>query len=104
MHDPRKRHLQAMNKILQYFLTSPGRGLLFKRNGKLKIEVYTEADYAGSITDRKSTPRYCMFLGENLVTWRSKKQNVVARSNAKAEFQAMAHGVVLIVIAENYSK
>jgi len=34
-----------------------------------------------------------MFLGGNLVTWRSKKQNIVARSNVKAEFRAMAQGV-----------
>ena len=34
-----------------------------------------------------------MFLGGNLVTWRSKKQNVVARSSAEAEFRAMAQGV-----------
>jgi len=47
MHDPRDI-LQAMNKILHYFKTSTGRGLLFKRNEKLKIKVYTDADYAVS--------------------------------------------------------
>ncbi|RDX84158.1 hypothetical protein CR513_34840, partial [Mucuna pruriens] len=36
----------------------------------------TDVDYAGSIVDRRSTSGYCMFLGGNLVTWRSKKQNV----------------------------
>ena len=49
------------------------------------MKVYTDADYAGSIVNRRSTTRYCMFLGGNLVTWMSKKQNVVARSSAKAE-------------------
>ena len=38
----------------------------------------------------RSTTGYCTFLGGNLVFWRSKKQNVVARSSAKAEFRAMA--------------
>src|ERR1044072_9124443 len=57
------------------------------------MEVYTDADYAGSIVDRRSTTGYCMFFGGNLVTWRSKKQNVVARSSAEAEFRAMAQGV-----------
>jgi len=42
--------------------------------------------YAGSIVDRRSTTCYYMFLGGNLVTWRSKKQNVVARSSVEAEF------------------
>jgi len=48
------------------------------------MKVYTDVDYVGSIVDRRSITSYCMFLGGNLVTWRSKKQNIVARSNAKA--------------------
>jgi hypothetical protein len=43
--------------------------------------------------DRPSTLGYCTFVGGNLVTWRSKKQSVVARSSAEAEFRAMAQGV-----------
>jgi hypothetical protein len=49
-----------------------------------------DADYAGSIVDRRLTFGYCTFVGGNLVTWRSKKQNVVARSSSEAEFRAMA--------------
>ncbi|RDX99177.1 putative mitochondrial protein, partial [Mucuna pruriens] len=90
MHDPRERHLQAVERILQYLKASPGKGLLFIKEGTLSMEIYTDTDYAGSIVDRRSTCRYCMFLGGNLVTWRSKKQNVVARSSAEAEFRAMA--------------
>lgn len=48
---------------------------------------------AGSVTDRRSIIRYCTYLGGNLVTWRSEKKNVVARSSAEAEFQAMAQGI-----------
>ncbi|XP_024023217.1 uncharacterized protein LOC112092135 [Morus notabilis] len=54
--------------------------------GHLQIEVYTDADWAGSSTDRRSTSGYCTFVGGNLVTWRNKKQNVVARSSAEAEW------------------
>jgi hypothetical protein len=56
------------------------------------LEAYTDADYAGSLIDRRSTTGYCTFLGGNLVTWRSKKQNVVAQSSAEAKFRAMAQG------------
>lgn len=41
----------------------------------------------------RSTSGYCTFLGGNLVTWKSKKQNIVARSSAEAEFRAMAMGI-----------
>lgn len=78
---------------MQYLKGTPGRGILYKRNGNAIIEAYTDADYAGSVIDRRSTTGYCTFLGGNLVTWRSKKQNVVARSSAEAEFRAMAQGI-----------
>ncbi|RDX71657.1 putative mitochondrial protein, partial [Mucuna pruriens] len=55
------------------------------------MEIYTNENYARSVVDRRSTFGYCMFLGGNLVTWRSKKKNVVARSSAEVEFRAMAH-------------
>lgn len=59
----------------------------------MRVEVYIDADWAGSITDRRSTPRYCSLVGGNLVTWKSKKQSVVTRSNAEAKYRSMAHGV-----------
>ena len=45
------------------------------------------------MVDRKSTSGYCTLLGGNLVTWRSKKQNVVARSIAESEFRSIAQGI-----------
>lgn len=78
---------------MQYLKGTPGRGILFERNGNVRLEAYTDADYAGSIVDSRSTTGYCTFLGGNLVTWKSKKQSVVARSSAEAEFRAMAQGI-----------
>lgn len=45
------------------------------------------------MTDRRSTSGWCSFVGGNLVTWRSKKQSVVARSSAEAEYRAVAQGM-----------
>lgn len=70
---------------------------MFKKQDHLNVEVYTDADWAGSTIDRRSTSGYCTFIGGNLVTWRSKKQNGVARSSAKAEFRALANGICEIV-------
>ncbi|EXB36428.1 hypothetical protein L484_009995 [Morus notabilis] len=93
MHDPREPHLQAAHRILHYLKGNLGKGILFKKNSTLTLEAYTDADYAGSIVDRRSTTGYCTFLGGNLITWRSKKQNVVARSSAEAEFRGVAQGM-----------
>jgi hypothetical protein len=49
---------------------------------------YSDADYAGSRVDRKSTSGTCQFLGNCLVSWSSKKQNSVALSTAEAEYVA----------------
>ena len=61
--------------------------------GTSAIEAYTDVDWARSLIDRRSTSRYCSFVGGNLVTCRSKKQNVVAQSSAEAEFRALTQGI-----------
>ncbi|CAL2278311.1 unnamed protein product [Prunus armeniaca] len=62
-------------------------------HGHLNIDGYSDADWAGNVTDRKSTSGYFTFMGGNLVTWRSKKQNVVTLSSAEAEFRGMTKGI-----------
>nr|CAN68477.1 hypothetical protein VITISV_029627 [Vitis vinifera] len=93
MHDPREPHLQATYRVLHYLKGNPGKGILFKKNNTVALEAYTDADYAGSLVDRRSTTGYCTFLGGNLVTWRSKKQNVVARSSTESKFRVIAQGL-----------
>ena len=97
MHRPYKENLEAAYRILRYLKSSPGKGLLFKKGDNRSVEAFTDADWAGSITDRKSTSGYCTYVWGNLVTWRSKKQNVVARSSVEAEYRAMANGVCEIL-------
>ncbi|KAK2991229.1 hypothetical protein RJ640_018312 [Escallonia rubra] len=86
-------HMNAVLRILRYLKSAPGRGLMLRKNNHLNIDGYTDADWAGSATDRRSTSGYFTFVGGNLVTWRSKKQKVVALSSAEAEFRGMARGL-----------
>ena len=93
MHSPYEAHMNVVYKILQYLKGTPGKGLHFGKHDQFKIKAITDADWAGSIEDRRSTSGYCTFVFGNLITWRSKKQNVVARTSAEAKFRSIAHGI-----------
>jgi hypothetical protein len=93
MHDPRSGHMEAVHRILRYLKGTPGKGLMFKSNRHLDVDGYSDADWANCLDDRRSTSGYCVFVGGNLVSWRSKKQSVVSRSTAEAEYRAMSQGL-----------
>jgi len=53
MHQPKEIHLQAALRIVQYLKGTPGRGIWFEQNGSMRLEAYTDADYARSIVDKR---------------------------------------------------
>ncbi|XP_058780011.1 uncharacterized mitochondrial protein AtMg00810-like [Vicia villosa] len=82
MHSPYEEHLEAVYRILRYLKGKHGKGLHFKKTSERNVSIFTDANWAGSVTDRRSTSGYCTYVWDNLVTWRSKKQGVVARNSA----------------------
>ena len=90
MHSPQKHHFEAVFMVLRYLEGTVGLGITFKKTVTLGLLIYTDSYFGSSLLDRRSTTGYCTFLGGNLVTWRSKKQNVVSKSSTEAEFRAIS--------------
>jgi len=93
MHDPRELHLAALKRILRYIRGTLHLGLLLRPSAQSDLLVYSYANWAGCPDTRKSTSGYAVFLGDNLISWSSKRQNAVSRSSAEAEYRAVANAV-----------
>nr|GEW44866.1 hypothetical protein [Tanacetum cinerariifolium] len=79
-----------VKKIFKYLKGQPNLGLWYPRDSPFQLEAYSDSDYAGSHGDRKSTTGGCQFLGRRLISWKCKKQIVVATSSTEAEYVAAA--------------
>ena len=93
MHDPREPHLAALKHILWYICGTLHLSLLLRPSTQSDLLVYSDADWAVCPDTRKSTSGYAVFLGDNLVSWSSKRQNAVSRSSAEAEYRAIANAI-----------
>ncbi|BBG99165.1 hypothetical protein Prudu_008765 [Prunus dulcis] len=71
---PRLVHFAAVLHFLQYLKGNLFQGLHFSSKSNLTLRAYSDSDWAGDITDRRSTTGFCIFLGDSLISWKSKKQ------------------------------
>ncbi|CAJ2650750.1 unnamed protein product [Trifolium pratense] len=94
---PTTVHWAAVLRILRYLRETQFQSLLFPSSYSLELRAYSDADWAGDPTDRKSTTGFCIFLGDSLISWKSKKQDIVSRSSTEAEYRAMASTTTEIV-------
>jgi len=91
LHAPTTVHWAAVKRILRYIKQCTQVGIKIHRSTSTLVSGFSDADWAGSVDDRKSTGGFAVFLGSNLVSWSSRKQNTVSRSSTESEYKAVAN-------------
>ncbi|GKE15357.1 ribonuclease H-like domain-containing protein [Tanacetum coccineum] len=86
MHDPRDPHFTALKRILRYVRGTIDHGLQLHVSSTSQLTAYTDADWTAF--------GYCVFLGDNLLSWSAKRQVTLSRSSAEAEYRGVANVVV----------
>ena len=93
MHAPRDAHWVLVKRLLRHIHGTSAHGLMVKGSSSLELAAYSDADWAGCPDTRRSTSGFCVYLGDNLVSWSSKRQPIVSPSSAEAEYRSVANAV-----------
>ena len=86
--NPKESHMTVLKRIIKYVRTTAKFGVWYSKNTSDILAGYSDADWVGNADDRKSTSGGCFYVGNNLVSWMSKKQNSISLSTAEAEYIA----------------
>ncbi|KHN26049.1 Retrovirus-related Pol polyprotein from transposon TNT 1-94, partial [Glycine soja] len=98
---PYTNHMHVANMLLRYLKHTSGQGILFRANSDTKLHAYVDANWGSCTESRRSTTDFCIFLGNSLVSWKAKRQKIVNRSSAEAEYRSSASVSTTIHIASN---
>uniref|UniRef100_A0A1J3FNB4 Putative mitochondrial protein n=1 Tax=Noccaea caerulescens TaxID=107243 RepID=A0A1J3FNB4_NOCCA len=101
MHAPREPHFNALKRILRYIKGTITQGLHITPSNTTTLTAYTDADWGGCPNTRRSTSGYCVYLGDNIISWSSKRQQTISRSSAEAEYRGVANAVAETVWVRN---
>lgn len=89
MSDPREPHWKAVIHVLRYLKSDTDQGLFFSNSSNYKVEAYYDTDWAACSHTRRSVSGFVVFLGDNLISWKSKKQHTISLSSADAEYRSL---------------
>ena len=83
--NPRCVHVIISKHVMRYLKGTIDFGIYYVRDHDYRLYGYTDPDWAGSVTDRKSISSGCYCLGSTMISWFSNKQSSVALSTTEAE-------------------
>ena len=89
--NPTKQHWTALRRILRYLKGTPDYGLIYGTDGSLTLEPWTDSSWGDDLNDSRSTHGYIFKLAGGPISWKSRKQHLVALSTAEAEYVGESH-------------
>ncbi|XP_035834863.1 uncharacterized mitochondrial protein AtMg00810-like [Helianthus annuus] len=101
MHAPKSDHWNALKRIIRYIQGTTSFGLTLGPSPTPQLTAYTDADWAGCPNTRRSTSLYCVYYGDKLISWSSKRQATISRSSAEAEYRGVANVVAEVCWLRN---
>ena len=78
--------MTALKRVIKYVKTTIEFGVWYNKDTIDILAGYSDVDWARNVDDRKSTSGDCFYVGNNLVSWMSKKQNSISLSTAEVEY------------------
>lgn len=102
MQQPLGDDLVAAHRVLWYLKATPAQFSFYSAKCDLELSAYCDADRATCPISSSSISGHCMLLGGSIVSWKTKKQQVVSTSSAESEYRAMSHAGVRLFGCEVY--
>ena len=91
LEQPKIAHEMALKRIFKYVKGTINYGILYNNTGEYKLDVYSDADYAGDATTRKSTSGSTFLFNGTIISWYSERQKCVSLSTMEAEYVAASN-------------
>lgn len=87
---PREPHIQVALHVVKYLKGTCDLGLFYVVNSSLCLNAYSDADWSTCQFSSRSLSANYVYLGDNLISWKTKKQKTISKSSAKAEYRSMS--------------
>ncbi|GJX11860.1 ribonuclease H-like domain-containing protein [Tanacetum coccineum] len=90
MHVPLQSHFSVALRVLRYLKNAPGTGVQFYKGKSLSLHTFSDAGWAECPKTRKLVFSFCLYLCNNLISWKIKKQATIFRSSVESEYRCLA--------------
>jgi len=97
----KESHLTVVKRVFRYLKGTTNLGLLYGKSLDYKLVGFCDDDYAGDRIERKSTSANCQFLGENIISWASKRQATIAMSTAEAKYISVVSSCTKLLLMKH---